>query len=235
MASVTLARTLWIPSALGLIGSIAWFAIQPYKLVGPAALSAYSSRDGSVKLLRPSNWKGKTLDLHGVTSSVRFEPSRDVVFEVGTDLAGSLMADVLRSSDSAQASLDSMMADAARSNPDLARRLGGLGAGAPRKSPVEKMHDANRMVLERLLKEYRETAPARTTLCGLEAMESGFTFTGSGLWGARRMAGTRITVLAPDREVRVVYYAPADQMRQLGAVFAQMRNSLQIGAGGTGR
>lgn len=239
MAGVGLARVIWIPSAIGLIGSIGFFAAQPFRLDQPGTLKDYVSSDKSFGLKRPSNWKAQSSDIHGVMSGLRFEPSKDVVFEIQTDLAGSLFADISRGSDNAQANLESAMAELAKQDPNMAKQLGSLtgpggpggpGNAGPKKSAVEKLHDSNRIGLVKLLKNYKESAPTKTTLGGLEAVESEFTFTGDGLWGARKMFGKRTTSLNQDRAIRILYYGPSDQMATLKPIFTQMRDSIRFGS-----
>lgn len=231
MAGVGLARVVWIPSAIGLVGSIGYFAMQPYKVEEPGKLTSYSASDKSVALKHPSNWKSKSLSMHGVSASVRFEPAKDTVFELDTDLAGSLMADMSRSSDNAQENLDSTMQELARQNPELAKQLGNVGQPGKKKSPVEKLHEMGAGALEKDLKNYKEGAAVKTTLAGLEAVESDFTASGQGLWGPRPVSGKRLTALLSDRSVHLIYYGPADQMKTLGPVFQQMRESIQFGNG----
>ena len=59
------------------------------------------------------------------------------------------------------------------------------------KSPLETMHEMKADKLAKDLPEYSEGATSKTTLGGLEAMVTEFTFKKPGMWGSIEMAGKR--------------------------------------------
>lgn len=230
MAGSGLVRAVWIPSAVGLLASIGYFAMQPFQLEAPAKPKEFVASDRSFSIQHPGNWKPKRSGAHAVEDSIRFEPAKQVVFEMQSDLKGSLMADIARSGDNMASTLESSAEEAARENPELARQFSQLQAAEKKvekkveKSPVMKAHEMHGAGMEEDLKGYKESPAVKTTLAGLEAAESDFTFQGEGLWRPRAMSGKRVTALTNDRAIYLIYYGPQNQMKTLGPVFADMRN-----------
>jgi hypothetical protein len=252
MAGVGLARAVWIPSAAALIGSIGFFAIQPYQIERPGRLKQYVSSDKSLSLQRPENWKARSFSSQAVQDSIRFTPSENVRFEIESDLTGSLMADIGRAADSSVESAAGAVGEMAepssgiaepssgiaepssgiaQQSPELAQQLGEMAASrGQKKSPVEKVHALRAAMLEEDLEGFKQTSTAKTTLGGLEAVESEFTFKGEGAWGSRTISGTHVTALTPDKAIYLTYYGPADQMSTLKPVFTSMRSSIRFGS-----
>ena len=99
MSNRLLYRLVWIPSAFACVGMAYVFIRQPKPFPKPASLTTYTSGDKSVALKRPGNWKASFANDHGVGRGIAFEPADNVRFVVASDLAGSLMADIMKSSD----------------------------------------------------------------------------------------------------------------------------------------
>src|SRR5690348_5592111 len=97
MSQRILYRIMWVPSLLILAGMVVAFAMQPATFPTPDALTPYTTSDKSIAIEHPGNWKAHTLSMQGISSEVRFDPAPHVRFRVVADLAGSLLADIDRS------------------------------------------------------------------------------------------------------------------------------------------
>jgi hypothetical protein len=219
-----LARLIWIASTLGLIGTVVAFAQHPYSLPSPGAMASYTASDRSLTLSHPDNWKPHTLDMHATLSRITFEPAKASWFEVNSDLKGSLMADINRSS--------SAPIDTTNMPPDLAKQLGALEGGAKKKSPLESAHESAGVSLEKSFDAFQEGAITKLHIAGLEALSTEVTFQKRGLWGARHMTGARLTALANDRRITILYYCPKEFSDVLTPTFKKMADSIRLGQEG---
>ena len=221
MSNRALYRLVWVPSALACAGMGYIFAGQPYVVAKIEPMKPYVAKDNSVSLMRPGNWKGHSRSENGVSHSVVFDPAKSVHFEVSTDLAGSLFADVMKSSDDSMQSLAGAMPGGA-----------GLNA-APQKSPLEKLHTADGKLMEkdeRNYPGYEETDAKPTRISGAPALVSAFIFKGDGPDG--EMHGKRYTALASDARVSILYYCPKSKQKELSGVFEKMTQSVRAGQNG---
>jgi hypothetical protein len=139
------------------------------------------------------------------------------------------MADISRSGNSMMEGFAGSIEDAARGNPEVARGLNEASRQIAQKTPLDKVHAVKGGVMEDEYEGYKEGESKKTTLGGLEAVESDFTFKGEGAWGSQIIAGTRITALTSERAIYLTYYAPRDQMKTFGPVFTDMRSSIRFG------
>jgi hypothetical protein len=229
MAGIGLTRAIWIPSATALVGSICFFAMQPYHIEAPAKMVQYGSVEKGLTIKHPSNWKRLGMSSHAVQDSILFKPSENVRFDLMSDLVGSLMADLSRSGSSMVEGLAGSMEEMSRQNPDISNQLNELNRQVAKKTPLDKVHDMRGSVMKDDYDGYKEGASKKGTLGGLEAVESDFTFKGEGAWGAQKIVGKRVTALTSERAIYLIYYAPENQMKTLGPVFSEMRNSIQFG------
>ncbi len=219
MSNRTLYRLVWIPSALACVGMAYVFAAQPYVVSKIEPMKPYAASDHSVSLQRPGNWKAHSRSENGVARVVSFDPSQSAHFEVSVDLLGSLLGDVMKSSDSQMQSLAGMMPGGA-----------GVANLPPQKSPMETLHAAEGKRLkkdERHYPGYEETDPKPAQISGSPALASEFIFKGDG--PDAEIHGKRLTALTTESRVTILYYYPKSMQKQLSGVFAKMTASVRTG------
>lgn len=213
-------RVIWVSSLVMLCGAVFAFGRVPTSAPTPGPLIDFTTGDKALSIKHPDNWKPGTLELHDVATSIKFEPAKNFYFKVKADLAGSLMADIAKSTG---AQLDS-----------LGSSLGVPSGGEHRKSPLEQMHEmqgeeyANGGDFD----SYTEGATKKTTIAGNEAMLTEFTYKESGTWGKVGMVGLRGTAISNDRRITVLCYCPASAKNEFWPIFGQMIASVQLGHGG---
>src|SRR5207237_292292 len=126
----------------------ALFARQPLALPDPTGLTSFATDDKAIAIQHPGNWKPHNNSLHDVMSELWFVPAKNCELRVSTDLAGSLMADIVKSSQTMQDSISS----------ELSQNSGALPAGLPglnlpdapkRKSPLEQLHELEAVVFKK--------------------------------------------------------------------------------------
>ena len=222
MSNRLLYRLVWIPSALACVGMGYVFLRQPKPFPKPTLMTLYTSGDKSVALKRPGNWKAQYANDHGVGRGIAFEPADNVRFVVVSDLAGSLMADVMKSSDTQAEQLAGMMP-------------GGAGAMnlPPQKSPLEKLHISFGKAMQKDEKHYpafEEGAYQTAQLAGVPALVSAFKFKSDG--PDPEIVGKRYTALSLDARITVIYYCPKSMQKDLSGVFAKMTESVRAGQDG---
>lgn len=215
------ARLIWMASTLALIGTVISFAQHPYSLPSPGAMTTYTASDKSMVLSHPDNWKPQAFDLHSTTSRITFEPAKASWFEVNADLKGSLMADINRSTNA--------QLDTTGMPPELAKQLGTLDGGVKKKTPLESAHETEGAELQTVFTGFQEGPITKTHLAGLEALSNEVTFQKRGVWGARYLTGTRMTALANDRRITLLYYCPKEFSGSLTPTFKKMADSLRLG------
>lgn len=222
MSNRLLYRLVWIPSALACVGMAYVFIRQPKPFPRPTALTLYTSGDKSVALKHPGNWKASYSNDHGVGRGIAFEPADKVRFVVVSDLAGSLMADVMKSSDTQAESIAGMMPGGA-----------GMANLPPQKSPLEKLHISFGKAMEKSEKqypEYHEDAYQQTRLAGVPALVSAFTFKGD--TPESEICGKRYTALTLEARITVIYYCPKPMQKELSSIFTKMTESVHSGQDG---
>lgn len=219
-------RAIWIPSLLALLAMEGVYALQPYHLPPSGDLVTYTTSDGSISLLRPSNWKPYDTSRSGESASVRFAPVRTVRFSVATNLAGSLLADIAKGPGGAGASA-----------------LNGLPGvpGAPQagasKPPLEGASDRQAQSLEsdgQHYPEYQDGESRHIQLAGVDAIETDFTYKTDGPFGPLdrvEMVGKRVAALLSDREMDVVCSCAKRDDGIMRPVFEAMIASLHAGQG----
>ncbi len=222
MANTSLYRLVWIPSGLALIGSVAAFALKPHTVPAPAEMITFVSSDKTLSVGHPANWQSQSIAAGGNMVEVTYHPLKNAEIRFSTDLEGSLMADISRST--------SAMPDTSNMPPELAQQLG--GAMEKRKTPLETMHEAGARLPGKTLDSYREEKTSKVQLAGLEALCTDFTCQASDIFSKRELIGKRFTALSNDRRVTVLYYIPRDAEEKLGPTIREMIKSLRIGQQG---
>lgn len=220
-------RTIWIPSAIVFLALLLIFANQPLAVPIPGPLVRYTSSDKNISLMKPSNWKATSRSSQAVISEVTFVPAQNVNYKISADLSGSLMADLAKPIAPTENSFPDGVV------PEGMRDQSGAGPPPrPQKSALRTMHELDKRIYTKLYHEYEEGETKQTSIAGLEAMESGFTYKVSSTFSTREISGVRITLLTSDRRVSILYSCPKVMKLVLFPVFDQMTQSLQLGAGG---
>ena len=222
MSNRLLYRLVWIPSALACVGMAYVFARQPKPFPKPTAMTLYTTGDKSVALKRPGNWKASFANDHGVGRGIAFEPADNVRFVVASDLAGSLMADIMKSSDTQAEQIAGMMPGSA-----------GMANLPPQKTPLEKLHISFGKVMQKDEKhypEFEEKPYQQTQLAGVPALVSDFTFRSDG--PEPEIVGKRYTGLSLDARITVLYYCPKSMQKDLNGIFTKMTQSVRAGDNG---
>jgi len=221
MHAVGLYRIVWIPSAIALISMIALFSKQPTTLPEPESMEAYTNSEKTVAFNKPRNWKVGGVSLHSIVSTITLEPERNIRLEIVSDLAGSLVADISRSSNNQASSLASMLP-------------GGQNLDLKLKSPLESAHEAGGKVIEALLKikQYVEEKGTPAKVAGLDTLVSDFTFKEGGFMGSTDMVGRRFTLLGKDRRYSITYQYPKSAQNKIRPIFEQVIESLKLEQGG---
>src|SRR5690348_14642670 len=109
MASRMLYRSIYVPSIAVLGGSIFMFGRQPTSVGTPGPMVAFTTGDKAITIKHPDNWRPKPMELHDVATSIKFEPGKNFYFNIKADLAGSLMADIAKSTSQMGDSLGSSL------------------------------------------------------------------------------------------------------------------------------
>lgn len=221
MSGRILYRVIWVPSLLAVIGMTIAFGGAPATIPQPGSLVQWESGDKSIQILRPDNWRPQSMGASGTAMEVWFEPANFVYFGAKSDLAGSLFADMSRGPSIGGLSEGSGELGGAMS--ELERE--------PAKSPTEKLHLSAADDLPRKYKGYEEGPTTKTSINGLEAFMTDFTYKKKGLWGERAMAGRRVTMLTTERRMTVFCYCPENLKATLWPVFEQMIMSFKAGEG----
>src|SRR2546427_8194328 len=123
----TLYRTIWIPSALAILGMTLLFAAQPGAAPFPEAMKRYTAFDRSIRIDHPGNWKARVRSAHGIETEVEFKPAHNAFMTIDVNLQGSLMVDMLKSVDSQNSRIASMIP-------------GGEALNSRRLSPLAHLH-----------------------------------------------------------------------------------------------
>ena len=219
MASRTVYRAIWIPSALAIVGMVIAFAQQPMAIPKPTEMKSFVSSDKTMSLQRPSNWKARSLSLQGLQTEVSFEPVPNFRIEFATDFQGSLIADIGKSGDTAM----------------LSNIPGMESIVDKQKSPLERAHDMQGKLWQKKLgkKEYAEEKAQKTQIANLEGLVSDVTFKNDGiLSGKTEMIGKRYSALSGERLVTIFYRCPKEGRKEIEPTFTKMIESLKIGEGG---
>ena len=215
-------RIVWILSAFAIVGMTVVFAGQPYVLTPPGPMTAYTTGDKTLRFQRPGNWQAHEQSLHGLETEVRFEPARNAHMTLTSDLQGSLLADTVKSG--SNATLDAMGS------------LPGMGGALPKQqSPLETMHalqGAEMAKKKSAYAEYKDGETQKMQIDRYEALVTEFTFQEPGAFGSRPMVGKRVTLLAGERRVTLVYSCLKEMRAVLMPTFDQMRDSLTVGQAG---
>jgi hypothetical protein len=222
MASRALCRVVWIPSGLALIGTVAAFAIQPHPVPAPGKLMTFTSMDKTLSVDHPANWQSQSMSVGGNSAEVTYQPTKNVMIRFGTDLQGSLMADIVR------APAPSM--DTSSLPPEMANQFGGVAE--KRKTPLENLHEMESASFAKEFEGYQEGKTTHTRLAGLEALATDFTCQVTDLFTKRQLVGRRYTALSNERRVTATYYLPKESEEKLGPTLRKMVNSLRVGQQG---
>lgn len=219
-------RIVWIMALLSIIGMSCVFLIQPTKPPVVAPMIAYVSDDKSIALQYPGNWKPRTGSSQAVSSRIVFDPNSNTHFAVDTDLIGSLIGDMAKSSNAELSALQGM--------PGMPAAVGG-GSSEKQKSPLEIVHEAALHAMSKSRSRYPdfEQGPTKSIqLGGMEALSTEFTYQGGSLWEKREMVGTYITMLDKEREVTVTATCSKELQKTMQPLFDQMIASIRFGQTG---
>jgi hypothetical protein len=212
-------RAVWIPSLLALAGMTVLFAKSGPRVIAPAPLKLVSISDKSLALHAPGNWKPKIVSSHAVMSSITFKPDKTQYFEIESDLTGSLVAEMSRSSGA--------QAEAFQGMPGFGGSTGML-PNDPKKTPLEKLHDRYGAMLKENYLEYTEGKTEHTQIAGQEALQTDFTYKTRDFFDSKTMTGRRLTALTGERSVTVEYRCIETRKKDLFPVFVKMVKSVQI-------
>jgi len=215
-------RIVWILSALAIFGMTFVFASQPFALPPPGPITSYTTRDKSLSLKRPGNWKGHESSMNGIETQVRFDPVRNAHLILISDLKGSLIADIEKSLGSA--------GDTLREIPGMDR------VSLPKPpTPLESMHARQGKELagdKTMYSGFQDGETRQIQIDRYEALLTDFSFQEPGAFGSRPMVGRRITLLAGERRVTIVYSCLKEMRALLMPLFDQVRDSVTVGQPG---
>jgi hypothetical protein len=222
MASLVLCRVIWIPSGIALVSTVAAFALKPQAPPSPGELMTFTSSDKTLAVSHPANWKSQSMSIGGNSAEVTYRPTKHVLVRFGTDLQGSLMADIARSTNSMAGS----MGDSSNLPPELTNQLGIRQTRS--KTPLETVHEMEQGALKKELEQYQEGATTQTQLAGMEALATDFTCQKADLFTTRQLVGRRYTALSNERRVTAMYYMPKESEASLGPIIQKMVKTLHI-------
>jgi hypothetical protein len=218
-------RAIWVVSAMAIAGMTALFAVQPMALPVPAPMKRYTSGDRSIRILHPGNWKARERSSHGVETEVAFAPTTNARMTIDVDLQGSLVTDILKSSDAQTTAIANMVP-------------GGQAVANHQLAPLEFMHAGQASEMQKGAGDYpgfKDGATTKTRVAGREAIVTECSWNAPGLLGSRPMVGRRITLLSGDHHVSIVYGCLKEMQAFVLQVFDQMLSSLEIDGQGVGQ
>lgn len=218
-----LLRAIWIPSLLVLVGTTVLFAKVGPPVIPPAALKSVALEDKSLALQAPGNWKPRMVSSHSVQSSIVFKPDKPTLFDLSSDLSGSLMADISRASGDQAAALQGL-----QNLPGMSGSAGML-SNDPRKNPLEKLHDRQKEEIGQNYLEYEEAKTMKIKVAGQEALQTEFKGRLLDLWNQKEIVGMRISALTGERRLSIEYRCLETRKKDLFPVFAKMVKSVQVG------
>jgi hypothetical protein len=213
MSSRAVARAIWIPAMLLCIGQGVIYYKRPPALFAPSAeLKSFVTRDKTITLMRPSNWKGKVEPGQAIRTEVRFTPSLTAQFVVSHDLMGSLLADISRAS----------------SGSGMLTNIPGMeqAANAAQKTPLQAVHALQKTEVEVEFDAIKDGKEVPTQLAGLEAIRSDFTAEDGDL------VGRRYSALTNEGRVSLFCACSKEETKYIMPAFEKMIKSLKIGAKG---
>lgn len=218
MPNRALYRLIWIPSGIAILGMSAFFASQPAAVPLPGTMKSFVSIDNYIHLKRPGNWRAMQLSSHAIDSSIEFEPARNTHMRISSDLQGSLMSDIAKSADNTLSSIPGIGSDIL----------------AKQKTPLERLHDMQAKDLKKNKREYEMFQDGTTKdlqVGGYPSKITDFTYEAPGVFGVIPMTGKRITTLAGERRVSILYSCPKESKKLIMPVFDEMRDSMKFGEG----
>ncbi len=220
MSNRVLSRIVWVPSLIAILVMTFLFARHPQAIAEPSQMVSFTTDDKTITVDHPSNWRAHSNSQHDVMTEVWFLPANNSELHVSTDFAGSLMGDIARSSNNMMDNLGSMLGN-------------GQQIEVKKKSPLEQLHESYAGVMEKEFDDYQEGTTEKTTVSGMEALATSFTFKKPSIWGSREMVGKRFTALPNDRRVKITYYCQKDMQGKLEPTFQKMLATLRITQGGS--
>lgn len=220
MSSSLVYRIIWVPSLIALIVMVVLFGSQPYKMPPPTAMKTFVTGDKTIVVSHPGNWEGHDASVHDVMTKVHFDPTQNVHLVIVTDLQNSLMADMNRASNNAMSSLSDSMGQQPGGGQEP--------PPPPMKTPLERAHEDQAARLGKSYVEFQDGPTTQTQVSNVDALISDFTFQGKGLFGSQEMAGKRVSALAGDRYLSVVFTCPKESMAELAPTFTKILESLQV-------
>lgn len=214
----TVTRTIWILSALAILGMTVLFGAMPPPAPIPEAMKRFTTSDRSIRIDHPGNWKSRVRSSHGIETELQFKPAHNVFMTIDVNLQGSLMVDMLKSVDSQNSQIASMIP-------------GGAALNTNRLTPMEHLHEMQASQMKNSVAEYPGFADGtteKTQIGGKQAIVTTCTWTSPGLLGSKPMVGRRVTLLSGDHHVSAQYGCPKAMQQSVLPVFDKMLNSMEI-------
>jgi hypothetical protein len=106
------------------------------------------------------------------------------------------------------------------------------GTSAPKQEPLDAIHALRRKESEHTYDKYKEAGTTSTTLAGIEARRTRYTYSESGALIGKPFVGALYTAISGERGILVNYRCPASEEKTLIPVFAKMAASVKVGTGG---
>jgi hypothetical protein len=229
-------RLIWMPCTLALIVTFVIFFGHVVTEAAPAAMTGYTMSDKTLQMQHPANWKPRESSTNGVESSVRFVVDEYSGIRFGTDLTGSLQADIDKAGAAQLSNLGSIAPNGGSLTPDGASMTpNGESVSLPAgKSPLQKAHERKGQELEQSkdFENYREGETRSVQVAGQEALATDFTYTEHGMLGDKEEVGRRVTALLGESRLLILARCPKEHEAQLMPLFQQMIDSLKVSATG---
>lgn len=201
-----LCRVIYIPSAIALIALVVMFGRQPLEVPPIGEMTPFTTEDKMLTMQHPANWKPHSNAVAGSATELWFIPMRNAEINVKGDSAGSFMADATKGP-----------------SLDLGNTPGGEALQkASQKRPLISLHEMRGEEFKKLYDEYDESRSEETTLDGMDALSTHFTYKRSAIWGKKEMSGRRLTAIGTNQRITVFYVYPKELEDKLEPVFKKM-------------
>ncbi len=211
---------------LGGTGVIA-MAMKPERVAAPTSFGSFSANDRSFRCEYPQGWKTKRFEAGGVLSQAKFTKGGAWIL-VEADLAGSLIAEGMRTPDTGTGGMEGGEGGGSFTPPAIPGV--DLGGATDKRPQIDKLHDFLKDKAEGTLAdggytgEYTEQAAQKFTCALGEGRISEFSVEGGMFMGKGK--GYRATVLASERSVTVNCCVPAGDFAAVGPAFKRVIASL---------
>jgi hypothetical protein len=202
-----------------LVGAYFLFARKPEVMKAPTGYTPYVSADKTFACDSPNGWQRRESAGGGIMSGVVFTQGKAKI-DINSDLQGSLMGDIARSSNSQIDGISGMLPPGMTAN-----------TPAPR-PPVEKLHMSTTNGLKNKFTDFKEGQMHEVPNMPLgDARVSEWTGD-AGFMAGGKIHGYRMTILNNDRRTVVISYCPESSWAALKPAFQKVAGSLKPGGGG---